>query len=776
MKNTHKQLKKLIDRIIKSFNQGNNFPRLQEDEIQFIAEFDNLLILLDLTLVDLFSKAGSDQETSPDTCLDSKQSKKRRQQNIDRQLLKQDSYLYLLEQGLTHIKIDFDNEVQKDRDFGLLQCIESRLTSKFSQANNNELYIIRDIIGVLFKANFQVNESFLSRLNEVEYHQDEVPFINDDSAMEHFISQFDEMLTLDGCDSDYDIYMMVSEQLNQMPEEAASLLMFGLLKTKSPVTRDAALLLLLHPLEKVRRNTLEHLSSMADRGLLNSKDFRRLMMIRHWLTEPDKKIVDDVIKKLQRAQLIQQPEDTSQLPIHDIHLSPIDNSGCMGLQIIFKHQKKYQMFGCVLKQSYGIKDSFISENFSKKEYDRLLAQLTEEMPVISISETQLSVLLCHFIVANITNNHPLSAEWITYCEYLGLRSLPAQSMNFAAALEILKNTRTDRAELEVEEFLFGWASPEYAEKGGDLIEIINREFEPFRDIWYERLLITVTCFGFILDDVAIFLESLDLIAAGEKLVNIELFQQLAALVLMNSELEEMENPESLLDSLLNQPDKLLVDNLPDWNSEPIDRDDDVLSNHAPLKWHSEQRPKRACYQIKISLKDSKPAIWRRVVVMNTIKLSKLHQIIQVAMGWDDQHLYQFTHNRDIFCCPTEFIDCDYYDDDDVQLRDLLYKEKSKLEYCYDFGDSWHHQILLEKIIPAKRKNTAIKVIKGVGTCPPEDVGGIPGYERLITIINQPDHEEYEELRECYGLADGERLDPSLFDMDETNQFLDEYFN
>lgn len=93
-------------------------------------------------------------------------------------------------------------------------------------------------------------------------------------------------------------------------------------------------------------------------------------------------------------------------------------------------------------------------------------------------------------------------------------------------------------------------------------------------------------------------------------------------------------------------------------------------------------------------------------------------------------------------------------------------ENPSAYYVYDFGDSWEHEIRLEKILPReKRKYPAC--IAGKRACPPEDCGGIWGYEEFLEIIKDPEHEEYEDMLDWVG---GE-FDPEHFDIEDV-QFDD----
>ena len=110
------------------------------------------------------------------------------------------------------------------------------------------------------------------------------------------------------------------------------------------------------------------------------------------------------------------------------------------------------------------------------------------------------------------------------------------------------------------------------------------------------------------------------------------------------------------------------------------------------------------------------------------------------------------------------------DETKYKLSQLLKKEKDSLIYEYDFGDSWEHKILLEKILPDDGKTVLPVCIKGKRACPPEDCGGIWGYEELLGTISDPKHPDYEDMLEWLG---GE-FDPDEFDLEELNGDLAEY--
>jgi hypothetical protein len=183
------------------------------------------------------------------------------------------------------------------------------------------------------------------------------------------------------------------------------------------------------------------------------------------------------------------------------------------------------------------------------------------------------------------------------------------------------------------------------------------------------------------------------------------------------------------------------------------------------------KPLRSIYQLKISLKGAKPPIWRRLLIADSVSLPKLHQAIQIAMGWTDSHLHQFVVGGICYGMPDpDWGDMETLDETRYKLNQIMRAEKDSIIYEYDFGDGWEHKITLEKILPFDQKTRLPQCVKGKGACPPEDVGGIWGYYDFLEAIADPSHPEHEDFKEWVG---GD-FDAQAFDIDETNSLLSEY--
>lgn len=182
-------------------------------------------------------------------------------------------------------------------------------------------------------------------------------------------------------------------------------------------------------------------------------------------------------------------------------------------------------------------------------------------------------------------------------------------------------------------------------------------------------------------------------------------------------------------------------------------------------------------QLKITLKYSKPPIWRRIQIPADGTFLHLHAAIQDSFGWEESHLHVFRFGErseePVNIGPREPEDWGFEGDrlieKEVLLKDWFQQEGRKCTYEYDFGDGWEHIIVLEKILPAEPNTQYPRCISGKRACPPEDSGGIGGYEEKLEILKHPRSKYYKETRDWMG----EDFDPEHFDLKEI-EFQDLY--
>jgi len=177
-------------------------------------------------------------------------------------------------------------------------------------------------------------------------------------------------------------------------------------------------------------------------------------------------------------------------------------------------------------------------------------------------------------------------------------------------------------------------------------------------------------------------------------------------------------------------------------------------------------PPTTVYQLKITLNDVDPLVWRRVQVGDR-SLAELHDIIQVCMGWSNCHLYAFDVDGVQYSDPETAEDSDACDSRSRKLSRLASQGPTVFTYRYDFGDDWEHAVEIEKALPPEPKVKYPRCVEGERACPPEDCGGAYGYEEFLEAIQDRHHEEHKEMLEWVGGT----FDPEAFDIGRVNRAL-----
>ena len=177
-------------------------------------------------------------------------------------------------------------------------------------------------------------------------------------------------------------------------------------------------------------------------------------------------------------------------------------------------------------------------------------------------------------------------------------------------------------------------------------------------------------------------------------------------------------------------------------------------------------PSASIYRLRITLADVEPPVWRLVEVPDC-SLGELHDVIQVAMGWQNSHMHQFLLNGKYYGQATSD-DLDVEDEDDIRLSQIFTgRKKPRLVYEYDFGDSWRHEIRLEKVLVPEPKVKYPRCVEGARACPPEDCGGAWGYADFLEAISDKKHPEHRDMKEWIG----GKFDPEKFSVEAVNKEL-----
>jgi Plasmid pRiA4b ORF-3-like protein len=185
------------------------------------------------------------------------------------------------------------------------------------------------------------------------------------------------------------------------------------------------------------------------------------------------------------------------------------------------------------------------------------------------------------------------------------------------------------------------------------------------------------------------------------------------------------------------------------------------------------KKKRALCQLKVTLRDIHPPIWRRIQLWEDATLAQLHRILQIVVGWEDYHLHEFVIGGRVYSVPDP--DDDLYerkviDERRQRLRAVAPRVGTPFEYVYDFGDNWRHDLLLEATVVSEPGAQYPCCLTGERSAPPEDVGGPSGYQDYLEAMADPEHKEHENMLAWRG-----PFDPESFSLAAVNQQLQKKF-
>lgn len=194
-------------------------------------------------------------------------------------------------------------------------------------------------------------------------------------------------------------------------------------------------------------------------------------------------------------------------------------------------------------------------------------------------------------------------------------------------------------------------------------------------------------------------------------------------------------------------------------------------------------------KIKIDLEDMPFKIYRKLIIPSNITMADLHLVIQIAMGWENYHLFQFSDKKfdSTITVQSDIEEEDFFDeykDDMISAEDLTLAEflthtnGKSFWYWYDFGDDWWHKISIQKLNKTEINSFKATPIctEAAGGCPPEDVGGAWGFEEFVKAINDPKNPQYKEFRAWMGMKPREKYDFEEIDVEHINHNLDFIWN
>ncbi len=180
------------------------------------------------------------------------------------------------------------------------------------------------------------------------------------------------------------------------------------------------------------------------------------------------------------------------------------------------------------------------------------------------------------------------------------------------------------------------------------------------------------------------------------------------------------------------------------------------------------RRANAALTLRVELTGTAPLVWRRVILNASDTFEDLHGAIQLAMGWEDYHLHEFRVGELRIGIDDEDDDGpETIDETTVSLADVLGENVgARFEYEYDFGDTWIHHLVLEAIEELAVELEYPVCVAGERACPPEDSGGVSGFEEFLLVLSDPDHARHGEY-----VRRAEGYDPTIFSVARANASL-----
>jgi hypothetical protein len=181
------------------------------------------------------------------------------------------------------------------------------------------------------------------------------------------------------------------------------------------------------------------------------------------------------------------------------------------------------------------------------------------------------------------------------------------------------------------------------------------------------------------------------------------------------------------------------------------------------------QPKLSVHLLKVTLLDVSPPVWRLLRVPSAVRLSVLHAIVQVAVGWEDRHLYEWRVG-DTYYGPDDEEEEDVESDSSVTLAEVAPPD-SVLHYTYDLGDGWEHLVEVVAVEPYDGSVPPVAVLDGARAAPPEDCGGPHGYEDLLSALDNPSDLDHEDAVTAFS----DSIDPEAFDRGLINRRLEGFW-
>lgn len=643
----------------------------------------------------------------------------------------------------------------KDDEFRTMPGIA--IEGLIAQAEEDNRYynaaLTYEMVKILLAAQFPVEQSLIKVIaDDMREFADEIDAPQENVSKEEFTSHLMKMVEEEEISSGFDFCDFFADEIAMFPSEFNQFLLSNF--QTFPWYVDALLLLCLHPQNSLAEAAAELLNKLP------AKKWKKLSN-KHYIPLVQRFGIESVKRRIRdwQSAAMKHAKHTPEYEVLSCHVNIPDTelSQAMNLRIRDKQTHIVYYAHLVYRIGYGLIDGKIMHDGTEEEFAELLQSLSEQMPIAQVNPPFAGKILPNTLHQQLQRSEEkITIEAAEVLSKLPPTWLEAQPFNLPALAKVCKTDINDTSLIHQERLnsealldtygLNGWVITDFE----DDVPADTIRAQYATELRYAEALANVGLIAHYQTDNSIALLPPARYVCCAKALSDE-----------KSQLSDKKSQPFPLFDMLAQYSATGLSILPGSLKEAD------TSGSAPVV----DNPKG--YVLKIELDHTRPKVWRRFTVSSAISMSELHGLIQVIMGWENEHLYDFnTPIGRIDEDPSGFNES--LNAWEVSLAHVLTKAGQSMQYTYDFGDSWKHTITLEKINKTNCKQPVVTA--GKGTCPPEDCGGTWGYENLLKMmkyarkngIESLDEKEQNQLR-WYGFTDD--FDPSHFDKQAVNEKL-----
>lgn len=552
---------------------------------------------------------------------------------------------------------------------------------------------------------------------------------------QQMLDQMAKQITQQGIDSGFAFCQMISDELAVYPVEGVKVLLSCFLKQKWIV--DALLLLSLHKESEIASVAAELLNDVADKQWKFLTNRNYLLLVQRFADEK----VKAHLPKWNRLAM-QHAKQSKPSQVVELYAAFADGQHSTLFLALVKDAdgKHFHQVGGVFRLGYGLVDSYFSPNINRHHFQHMVETIKAEVGAIPCDPLLLRHLFPWALHEQQASPERMSVDTLQTLALLPSAWSEPQAFNIDHIAEICH---------------FDAQQTEQRDRGRKMSRMLLST--PMVDTWLVHDIDPTLTKARQVRDHCYLAQPQRYIEALSHAALLAHFSLLPPNLLVAKAASYLACAFLLQEGGVGRKAFPLFDWLAEESLHESQQDQQLDKIFSELA-------EPTGYVLKVQLMESKPKVWRRFTVSSGIDMHSLHNLLQDVMGWDNYHGYTFL---------TQLGNIDNSSEsplpaDDLPLMAVLRNEGDSMGYVYDFGDHWQHTVVLEKI--NKRDCWQPKVTAGNGACPPEDCGGIWGYNALLEAAAkaQPSQEEQEQL-EWYGMEDG--WDAKAFDKNEVNELL-----